>query len=186
MLCSVALTNIKTKGMNMSIEDAILEHAGALRELAAAIRSLTGQMDGAVVAGQVRNEKAASQVDESMGKPSKPAAERVAATKEAAAQDAKANEAKKPESGDQKASSEKPAGNGAVSSDAELDKTVEQVEQKALEYKADVYPVLIQVSKKSKDKLRELLTKYDAKTGDTLASKHFAAIVADANAYLAA
>lgn len=158
----------------MSMEQAILEHAGALRELAAAIKSTGGadlrkaemmagvHLQEAMGAGRELKEKAAELAEART--------ERVAATKEAAAQDAKANE--------------KPT---EVKPDAELDKAVEQVEQAALDYKKDVYPVLLQVSKtKGKEALRGLLDKFGAKTGDSLKADQFAAIVADGNALLAA
>lgn len=154
----------------MSMEQAILEHAGALRELAAAIRERNVPL--AALAGQA--EQAVKEIKDSLledkaAELAEARTERVAATKEAAAQDAKENE--------------KPA---EVKPDAELDKAVERVEQAALDYKKDVYPVLLQVSKiKGKEALRKLLDQFGAKTGDALKAEDFAAIRKAGNELLA-
>jgi CBS domain-containing protein len=176
----------------MSMEQAILEHAGALRELAAAIKSTGVPFSSAmtiapVTNGEVRKLKGTiTEGDPIQAKAAELAearTERVAATKEAAAQGAKANE--------------KP-----LKSDAEIEAALDKIEQKAkdvakvlgiddteqaaLDYKKDVYPVLLQVSKiKGKEALRGLLDKFGAKTGDSLKADQFAAIVADGNALLA-
>lgn len=162
----------------MSMEQAILELAAAMREQAAAQResnevqreTAAGYERAVTAYGKTFNEvSAADPVQDKAAELAEARTERVAATKEAAAQDAKANE--------------KPA---EVKPDAELDKAVEQVEQAALDYKKDVYPVLLQVSKtKGKEALRKLLDQFGAKTGDALKADDFAAILAAGNELLA-
>jgi hypothetical protein len=70
---------------------------------------------------------------------------------------------------------------------AELEAAVSKVEEesKALDYKADVRPVLLALAKKAgQPALKDLLTKYGAATGDKLTADQFAGIVADANALI--
>lgn len=72
--------------------------------------------------------------------------------------------------------------------DAELEAAVSKVEEdsKALDYKTDVRPVLLALAKKAgQPALKDLLTKYGAATGDKLTPDQFAGIVADANALIA-
>lgn len=76
----------------------------------------------------------------------------------------------------------------AVAPDAELEAAVTKVEEesKALDYKTDVRPVLLALAKKAgQPALKDLLTKYGAATGDKLTPDQFAGIVADANALIA-
>lgn len=188
----------------MSMEQAILEHAGALRELAAAIKSISGdsaKVYGAYIAqgfavpdGDAKTEaenkqaalEAKAAVKAKAAELAEARTERVAATKEAAAQDAKANEQDDPQMTRAIPREELQAALKAAKEKAELDKAVEQVEQAALDYKKDVYPVLLQVSKiKGKEALRGLLDQFGAKTGDSLKADQFAAIVADGYALLA-
>lgn len=183
----------------MSMENAILQHADALREVAEAIRSLghgdltASNIDVRSAVARALADKAdkiseadSSQVDESMSKPSAPA-EKVqeAKTFGTAGEPAPGGATL---AGREKEKRETPREEvpAIVESDAELDEAVAEIEQRALDYKNDVRPVLLQVAKKDKAKLTALLAKYDAKDGPSLSDEHYGAILADANEYLAA
>jgi len=150
----------------MSLEQAILEHASALRQLAVAITLVgdkvpTGNwgQQPVVEAKAEKYEKTAEDWAEGLNK--------------------EADERWKNTKGE------------SAKADAELETAVQQVEQDAqeeaapLDYKADVRPVLLALNKaKGADALKGLLGKYGAANGDKLDAEHYAAIVEDAKALI--
>lgn len=160
----------------MSMEQAILEHAGALRELAAAIKSMG---DGGRFTG-FRPELAAPYGDEKTADTPAEGAEKGKPAPAEAKKDVQAE----PNPAEPAAPTPK---SQVVPSD-ELEAAVTKVEEdsKALDYKTDVRPVLLALAKKAgQPALKDLLTKYGAATGDKLTADQFAGIVADANALIA-
>lgn len=159
----------------MSMEQAILELASGMKELAAAVRS--GFSSPQMIAGIQQVEAAlAPLVEKEVAIVSTGAgAKRIKATlTDSAAESMAAADQAHPEE---------------VKPDAELEAAVSKVEEaaKPLDYQVDVRPVLMAVAK-SKDlgapKLKELLAKYGAPNGDKLKPTDYAAILADANELL--
>jgi hypothetical protein len=147
----------------MSIENAILDHAAALRELAAAIRATIGAGAPAhdVAVAVSAPAAAAAQVAAEVAKPTT-AKEAVAAAMAAAA--AKAEEAPAP------APAPTPASAAAAT---------------PLSYEKDVQPLLVQVGK-NRDQLVELLREFGAKNGAGIKDADYPAVVAKATAIIAA
>lgn len=143
----------------MSIENAILDHAAALRELAAAIRATIGAGAPAhdVAVAVSAPAAAAAQVAAEVAKPTT-AKEAVAAAMAAA----KAEEAPAP------APTPAPAAAAAP-----------------LSYEKDVQPLLVQVGK-NRDQLVELLREFGAKNGAGIKDADYPAVVAKATAIIAA
>lgn len=193
----------------MSMEQAILEHAGALRELAAAIKSMgsgwspvtygTGvkikgtltDADGNVVQ---QGETLADTVEIAKEKITKQRAERDADQQAAGVCPEASEEVLNVATGEMIPADQaikdgmEAARAKRVEKDAELEAAVSKVEEesKALDYKTDVRPVLLALAKKAgQPALKDLLTKYGAATGDKLTADQFAGIVADANALIA-
>lgn len=164
----------------MSMEQAILEHAGALRELAAAIKSM-GSVSFTAQPSLMTKEQVAKAFDvpvDLVQEEAHPPADHSGTAKVIAESISKRVE-------QVKATTEKA---DAVEPDAELEAAVTKVEEdsKALDYKTDVRPVLLALAKKAgQPALKDLLTKYGAATGDKLTADQFAGIVADANALIA-
>lgn len=148
----------------MSIENAILDHAAALRELAAAIRATigTGAPAHDVAVAVSAPAPAAAQVAAEVAKPTT-AKEAVAAAMAAV----KAEEAPAPA----------PASTPAP---AEA-----QVAAAPLSYEKDVQPLLVQVGK-NRDQLVELLREFGAKNGAGIKDADYPAVVAKATAIIAA
>jgi lipopolysaccharide biosynthesis regulator YciM len=170
----------------MSMEQAILEHAGALRELAAAVKSMgdSGRVTGfrPELAAPYGDEKVAEVKDAVLEQAIKDGAE------SARAEVVKAD---KKVPNDETIAAMKEAEQIVANrekADAELEAAVSKVEEesKAIDYKTDVRPVLLALAKKAgQPALKDLLTKYGAATGDKLTADQFAGIVADANALIA-
>lgn len=168
----------------MSMEQAILEHAGALRELAAAIKSMGGGWQplhlatGETIQGILteQEDRAVRSISEASTAPIR---QKPAGKKEAPAE----------RDVDQQARGVCTEAAEEVEPDAELEAAVAKVEEaaKPLDYQVDVRPVLMAVAK-SKDlgapRLKELLAKYGAPNGDKLKPTDYAAILADANELL--
>lgn len=151
----------------MSLEQAILELAAAMKEQAAAQRE-SNEVQRATAAGY---EKAVT-------------AYAIGGQRKRSSEDEAGKQAHNDELAQQSKTEE-------VKPDAELETAVQQVEQAAqeeaapLDYKADVRPVLLALNKaKGADALKGLLGKYGAATGDKLDAEHYAAIVADAKALI--
>lgn len=174
----------------MSMEQAILEHAGALRELAAAIKSIGTAQVAISGAAAIVHEFEQSHVTPAV-KAQKEAHEAAlkGVTREESADKAAPAEAKKDVQAEP--SPAEPAAQTAkiqVAPSDELEAAVSKVEEesKALDYKTDVRPVLLALAKKAgQPALKDLLTKYGAATGDKLTADQFAGIVADANKLIA-
>lgn len=151
----------------MSMEQAILTHALALNDLAAAIRE-TGMAARAIGMGTP-----AAHMPLAEEKPAKPAPKKAEAEeKKPVATPVAETPAAKPE-----AAAESPSDdNGMVDG---LDEP--------LDYQKDVRPVLLNLNRtKGKDALAALLKKYGAATGDKIKPEDFALIRDEANAQLAA
>lgn len=157
----------------MSMEQAILEHASALRELgqamkdAAIMNAEVAKLNGEMLLAQARQIVVADDVS--------------------LTDDQKA--ANKVE---QKAQAEtKKSVSAVVSSEQKQDPATATTEEtigtddKVLDYKDDVTPVLLALHKKTGG-LKDLLTKFGVAKGDQLKPEQFADIVAQANALLAA
>lgn len=164
----------------MSIENAITDHAAALRELAAAIRATVGS--GAIT-------KLAACVEEV-----KPAAALVKADPELDAAvakveaDAKAEQKKVMEmvEADRKPTTAKEAINVALAAAkaAKAEKAA-PAEPVTLDWENDVRPVLVSVGKQ-RDVLVALMAKYDVPKGGKAPAEKWADLLAEANAIIAA
>jgi hypothetical protein len=142
----------------MSIENAILDHAAALRELAAAIRATIGTSAPAHDVAVAVSAPAAAQVVAEVAEPTT-AKEAVAAALAAV----KAEKTPAP------ASAPTPAPAAAA----------------PLSYEKDVQPLLLQVGK-NRDQLVELLREFGAKNGAGIKDADYPAVVAKATAIIAA
>lgn len=184
------------------MENAILEHAAALRELAGAVRDLTRQTDGAVIAGTrvtgFRDEFAAPYTGDLVVNGNIKATGDVYARVAAKADGVQEKvERAVQKVGDTVQKMEQAA------KDAEIEQAVQKVEQAAKEEKAppaaepaaehpdfakDVRPVLLTAVKTAhvgKAGVAALLAKYDATHADKLDPKHYTAVIAEANALIA-
>lgn len=165
----------------MSMEQAILELAGGMKELAAAVRSRADMYSANLVALT----EATANVGTLMtsGNVTKPDVE----LEEAVTKVEKASKAETKQPNEKTVAAMEEARNiSAEKSPAEDDNLI-STDDKVLDYKADVTPVLLDVHKlKGRDALKDLLTKFDAKTGDKLKPEQYADIVAQAKAILAA
>lgn len=153
----------------MSMEQAILELAAAMREQAAAQRE-SNEVQRATAAGYER------------------AVTAYAAGEQRAREEAPAEPKKDVQAEPTPAEPAAQTSNTPVAPSDELEAAVSKVEEesKALDYKTDVRPVLLALAKKAgQPALKDLLTKYGAATGDKLTADQFAGIVADANALIA-
>lgn len=184
----------------MSMEQAILEHASALRELSAAIKSMYAGRAGALAIGLDLGGASDTSVVTAENKASiKNGGREMGADEAAALRKGNAERAEvKPDAELEKAVSkvEKDAKPEAKKPE---EKTVTQTEPSQddgqgsddglteLSYTADVRPVLLKLNKaKGADTLKALLKKFGAATGDKLTADQFVAVLADANAQLAA
>lgn len=188
----------------MSMENAILELAAAMRENTAALlkaSEATVHSTDAYKAAMLSYNSSSNTpmteqdpVDAKAAEPADATAKRATAAREAQEKDAAANaEAKKPLPDEHPLYEE-----AAVEAkrdaeiEAELEAAVTKVEDDAkeaapLDYAKDVKPVLLALVKaKKKPALVDLLAKYNAKNGEQIRADDFAAIVADANALIAA
>lgn len=196
----------------MSMENAILDHAAALRELSAAIKEMYAGR-AATLALPVEQGGAGAKAargayyDEMVAKGAVSAPRAHEASDEA--KEKVRNAPRRDPANEQKPEAE------PIKQDAEMEKAVSKVEDNAkkekagektsgatsqestgdsfdndalaapLEYTRDVRPVLLQLSKaKGKDELLALLKKYGAKNGEAIKADDFAKIVADANALI--
>jgi hypothetical protein len=180
----------------MSLEQAILEHAGAVRELAAAIRDLATTQEPTKVYEDIASpstQKEASKT-ETAPAPDQEKAERREAIDAALAAAAADKAAKQKEAEAKKAAepAAPPAATTAV--DTAVGSAPEQTAGSDaaadLDYTKDVAPALLRVHRaKGPDVLRNLLLQYlpgDPKPkGDKLRPDQYAAIVADAQALVA-
>lgn len=162
----------------MSMEQAILEHAGALKELAAAIRDTrTVGFNPALAASYVGDGFA--EVDGYPGMVVTAENSKTAVKKNAQAEQDRAEPAARKTK-------------DPVAPSDELEKAVTQVEEAAkaepelksakggpLDYKTDVVPVLLALQKKN-GRLKELLTSFGAAKGDQLKPEQFAEVIAAA------
>lgn len=177
----------------MSMENAILELAAAMRENTAALvkasEATMHSTEAYKAAMQSYDSALATQdpIDAKAAELAQATEKRAEAAIKAQQKDAAANaEAKKPLPDELKLIP-------TPGSDAELEAAVTKVEDAAraeaapLDYAKDVKPVLLALVKaKQKPALVDLLAKYNAKNGEQIKADDFAAIVADANALIAA
>lgn len=171
----------------MSMEQAILELAGGMKELAVAVREAAmmnaecTKLNGEMMLAQARQivfadsaPTADTELEEAITKVEQKA--KGTTQKEAAEK----QDALEKERALAKAEAERNAAEAAKDDDNLIG-----ADDKVLDYKADVTPVLIELHKK-KAGLKDLLAKFGVTKGDQLKPEQFADIVAQAKVLLAA
>lgn len=169
----------------MSLEQAITDHAAAIRELAAAIRGtasaarVTGMLP-VISASYGKTEPTDEEVDteidaaaRSVEAQAKAELEKSVAKVEAAAK----NEGKSTAGTATQAADTQTTAGAADTATAEA--------QTSYDYTKDVAPVLTKVAQKSRDSLVALLAKFGAKKGNELKADDYAAVLGAANELLA-
>lgn len=186
MLRSVDSDNNQTEETNMGIEQAITDHAAAIRELAAAIRGAASSNLATAVVGDpalvaMRQEHEAAELEKSVTKVENEAkaehkkvmamveADRKSAAKQAVAEALT------------KAKAEKEAAKPASAPEPEDD----PLDAALLDWDKDVRPALLAVGK-DRDALVKLMAKYDVPKGGKAPAEKWADLLAEANAIVAA
>lgn len=193
MICPVANepNNSHDKDQHMSIENAILELAAAIRYAADKTAGGTGRianlLDAVTCGGNAMMvtssgdtiEQDVTQVETDAKAAQQKAMEKVSTGKQEIA-DALANAKAEKES---KVATEQL--NEALGAVRELEKSVAALEAAPLDYAKDIQPILTKVGK-NRDQLVALLAKFGAKKGADIKAEDYAAIFAESNAILAA
>ena len=166
----------------MSLENAIADHAAAIRELAAAI---LGTASAARVTGMLPAMEAAYGKTEVKGTKQSEAAknqEAIEAERELEKSVAKVEAAAKNEG-------KSAAGTATAAADTQTTAgaadTATDAAQTSYDYAKDVAPVLTKVAQKSRDSLVALLAKFGAKKGNEIKADDYAAVLGAANELLA-
>lgn len=171
----------------MSLEQAILDHAAAIRELAAAFvqsqqnsAAALAKLQEAYAAGTPREEAAANQAqrDAEIEAVQKVDADDIKKAVEKVEADAKAETGKS----DAGSAAQQPSGDTAGSA-----KEKAGIEQKALDYETDVKPVLVKLaSAKGKDELTKLIKSFGVAKATELNAEQLAQALDQAKKLLAA
>lgn len=175
----------------MSMENAILEHASALRELgqamkdAAMMNAEVAKLNGEMLLAQARQVGAVGNVltpDTNFGTGDK-AAPADAVKADADLEDS-VSKVEQKATAEKKLADEKAAKQKEIEAaqQADIDHQAKQkaADDKVLDYKADVVPALLALQKKTGG-LKDLLTKFGVAKGDQLKAEQYADIVAQAN-----
>jgi len=147
----------------MSLEQAIIDHTAALLQLSASLNAMNAGCAAAVALPAATGD---AELEEAVTKVEKAAKQ-------------------------EKAEAKKPVEKAEVSSETSADAGVASFDKPAtqLDYKADVKPTLLKLHQDPRhgaDALKALLKKYNAPNGDKIKPEDLGAILADAQALLAA
>lgn len=168
----------------MSLEQAIIEHAAAIRELATALTQRAAPLmaladeaqaaireikESAIATGDAEVEKDVQKADAEKESPARAAIN-------AALEAARAKKEADP----------KPDASGAAKTKATPDGAQSAADDKPLDYLKDVAPTLNKLAKANRDALVALFAKYGAKKGAELKAEDYAAVLGEATELLGA